>query len=252
MGIGRWVKRKARKAKNTARRAKDKVVGTAKRGAGAVAHVAEDSWKDTSDPMERLALKAERAIEEGMSEMDVRKMIREELRKLDDEVFDRVKRKVPELMKDELPKAMKGLLESIASGAMKPGLKKTASSARSMHRRLDKLAKGKPELIDAINAYERSIDLQVVASFGLSYGNFYTRALEVAAAFDRYANEGLKARRRDIIGFFRATGPDTVHYGAGGELSLGLQIGASYTESMPLELFLEVADEVLEELGVPE
>ena len=172
--------------------------------------------------------------------------------RIEDDVEEAITDKVPELVTDVLPKAVKGMVEKLASEAVKPGLRGAADAARSMHGRMVRIEKNHPDLIDAINEWSRSIDLQAVACIGLDYANFYARALAVASILDRYASEGIAIRRRDIKAFLTATSADTIRYGAGGELSLGLQLGASYTESMPSALFIVLADEILKDLGVPE
>ena len=82
--------------------------------------------------MERLALKAERAIKEGMSDMDVRKMIRDELRDMRDgikrEVVDELKEHVLEPIPGLVTKQLPETLEAFGKELYKAATSKVTNS----------------------------------------------------------------------------------------------------------------------------
>ena len=161
--------------------------------------------------------------------------------------------KTEALVTEKLPALMREAMEALAKEAIKPVLKQAAKDARAWHRAMKKLREERPDLVDAIDALGFVVTLKCNVEIELEYANFYTRAEEIAGILDRFGDDGIKPRRRDIIGFMRATGPTAVDLGIGAELSLGVDIGGSAKlSSIPLELFLELADLALEELGVPE
>ena len=150
------------------------------------------------------------------------------------EAEDGLTEKLPELAKD----AVEGVVDELRNAPVEAGLKKAAGLCRSFHDEMAGFEEREPKLVDAINDTGFSFGLQAVVSLGLSYSQFYQRSLEVAGVLDRYANEGLELRRRDIIGLVRACGPTRVSLGAGAELSIGVQLGVDGEVDMPLELFL--------------
>ena len=96
------------------------------------------------------------------------------------------------------------------------------------------------------------IELELNVKLKLSYEAFYDRGLEIAEVFDRYANEGIKFRRRDIIAFLRYAGPTTVAYGGGAKWATVITVGANFAiRSVPGELFIHLADKALKRMGVP-
>ena len=154
---------------------------------------------------------------------------------------------------DKLPKLIGTALSGLASEAMKPGLKGAAVLARSMGDEMDDLKAEDPELIKAINQCGFKLKIKANVELLLTYQNFYTRVREMAAILDRAGNEGIKLRRRDLIGFVESMGPTTVALGGGAEVSLGFDLGGSASlTAIPLKLFSRLADRGLKELGVPE
>ena len=154
---------------------------------------------------------------------------------------------------EELPKQIASIMSGLASEAIKPGLKGAAKLARSMGDEMDSLAKEDPELVKAINQCGFRLKIKANVELILVYQQFYMRAREMAAILDRAGNQGIAFRRRDLIGFVEAMGPTTIAFGAGAEVSLGFDLGASVSlTALPLKLFTRLADRGLKELGVPE
>lgn len=282
MGFRRWVKKKARKAKERAKDAGRAVKSGAKSAFKRSKKTVNDIVREVDDGGDRvkgLALRADRMVQEGIPDMDIERFIKDQLKDLKREVLDEVRdradgivkrgvseaedtfaRKIPDLVteklpgvvEDKIPELIGRAIAELSEEAMKPVLRKAANAARDWHSSMDRLAKSKPELVGAIDSLGFSLNLKLNAEITLSYSGFYTRAQEVAGILDRYANDGIKPRRRDIIGFIEATGPTSVDLGIGAELSLGVDAGASFTlDSIPLKLFTELGDIALEKMGVP-
>ena len=154
---------------------------------------------------------------------------------------------------ERLPKLIGTALSGLASEAMKPGLKGAAALARSMGDEMDDLKAESPELVQAINQCGFKLKIKANVELLLVYNSFYTRVREMAAILDRAGNDGIKLRRRDLVGFVESMGPTTVALGGGAEISLGFDLGGSASlTAIPLKLFSRLADRGLKELGVPE
>ena len=153
----------------------------------------------------------------------------------------------------ELPALLEKCLSGLVSEAIKPALKAQAKIARDFADGMDSIAERAPELVDEINQVGFDVELKVNVEINLEYANFWTRAREVAGILDRYGNDGIALRRRDILGFITAVGPDTISFGGGASFSFGLDIGGvAKAKSLSLALFIELADYVMKEAGVPE
>ena len=195
--------------------------------------------------------KAGREVEGGVK--SVGREVEGGVRKVGREVEDGIVKKLPELVTETLPDVLGKALQALASEAVKPILKAAAREVREFRTDMEALAESDPELVDAINALGFSVTLKLNAEIVLSYSGFYARAQEVAGILDRYGNDGIAVRRRDIIGFIDAIGPTAVDLGVGAELSLGVDAGAKFSmDAIPLKLFTRLGDRALKRLGVPE
>ena len=180
---------------------------------------------------------------------EVKDAFAKELPALTEKAFDETK----VAFEKELPALLEKCLSDLVSEGIKPALKAQAKIARDFADGMDNVAERAPHLIDAINTLGFEVELKVNVEMTLEYANFWTRAREVAGILDRYGNDGIALRRRDILGFIVAVGPDSVSFGGGASMSLGLDIGGvAKAKSIPLALFGELADYVLKEAGVPE
>ena len=163
-----------------------------------------------------------------------------------------VTEQLPGLITKELPAALKAMAEGLASEAMKPALKLAALGCRKWHAEMVAIREDEPDLIGYIEKLGFVIDLKVNAGLKLEYSGFYSRAQEVAGILDRYANSGIKPRRRDIIGFVDATGPTTVDLGLSVTVSLGVDAGVKFElPKIPAKLFTKLGDRALKAAGVP-
>ena len=155
---------------------------------------------------------------------------------------------------DQIPDiddAIQAFLDELAKGFSKQGLKVTRSMVRKAKEELDKI-KGDDEIIDDINAF--GFDL-AIGPVTLGYDHFYTRADNLIAVLDSFANNPPAIRRSQIIPLIDALGPTTVNLGldikfAFGASSDALGFGFSIKD-IPLRAFTRLGDVLLKELGVP-
>ena len=166
------------------------------------------------------------------------------------EIKDGITKDLPEMAKKVVEEAADALQKAVA----REGLKLLRDGAKKTNQKLTSIADDKPELIDAINKLGYSLKLGPIT---LAYSGFYERSSDLAEALDDYVNNPPVFRRRPLIALVEALGPDSVDLGV--DISAAflvvqsdtLSIGGSL-DSIPLELFTEIADAVLEALGIPE
>lgn len=100
------TERKARQAKEAAERKARETFRKAEQAKRDALQAFDDALDKTTDPMERLAIKAERALLEGMSEMDVKELIRDEVR----ELKNTIKREIIEELREEVAEPIEGFV----------------------------------------------------------------------------------------------------------------------------------------------
>ena len=264
-----WVEDTGNKAVKDIDRVADQSIDEIERAAKLVGGAIEKEIMSIIDDVKDLANKAKREVE-GIANKAKREVesVANDAKKgvysAGDEVKDAFVKELPALaekafdetkdaFEKELPALLEKCLSDLVSEGIKPALKAQAKIARNFADGMDSVAERAPALVDAINQVGFDVELKVNVEMTLEYANFWTRAREVAGILDRYGNDGIALRRRDILGFITAVGPDTVSFGGGASFSLGLDIGGvAKAKSIPLALFLELADYVLKEAGVPE
>ena len=162
-----------------------------------------------------------------------------------------VTKQLPDALANELPKALKRIAVDIAQDLGKPGFQACAKLARQTNKAFVKFDKRRPGLAAALDEQSLEIELKAAVAVGVSISGMFTRGKEIVGILDRYANEGMRARRRDIVGFVRAIAPSSASLGAEAELSIGITIGASGKITLTGSLIAELLDMILEESGVP-
>ena len=176
------------------------------------------------------------------------KSLAKKVRSLDSEF-----KKLPKTLKNQTKNAVEEVLQTLVSESIKPGLKAQAKLARAFAESMDRVAKKSPTLVDEINKAGFDVELSANVKVSLEYKNFWQRARVTADILDRYGRKGVQLRRKAIREFIMALGPDTISFGAGVSFSLGLDIGGTAKiKSISMPLFLELADYVMEEAGIPE
>ena len=261
MGFRHWFKKTSKKAgkaiEDTAKDTGKAIEDTANTAIDETKHIAQKAQGQTMgvvDDVQGIINKAGKEIN-GLKNQAL-----SEIRSAQDlaqkNVIDtgkKVSGSLDQTIVDRLPKLIGSALSSLASEAMKPGLKGAAVLANSMGDEMDKLKADDPELIKAINQCGFKLKIKANVELLLVYNSFYSRVRDMAAILDRAGNEGIKLRRRDLIGFVESMGPTTVALGGGAEVSLGFDLGGSASlTAIPLKLFSRLADRGLKELGVPE
>ena len=188
--------------------------------------------------MSDAAKKIENTIKDKLQDVadDVAHEIRAELGKLEGEVEDII---------------VKGLL-ALAGETMKPGLALGAKIARKTDQLFGKLSDD--TLADIAKApFVLPVSVGVVSIGFYFYGLWGGDRLHALADdLDRYSHTGIGATRHDIIKAVTDFGPDHVDIGVGVKFDLGVSFGITPSIwSIPTKPFLEIADELMREAGVP-
>lgn len=162
-------------------------------------------------------------------------------------------KKVAEETVGDVEEWVEDKLEELAEALCSTALAQVASLLHTMHAEMEKLEKDRPELVDSINALGNTLQLGPLT---LQWSGFYGRAENILGVLDKYANEPPAFRRGDIIEMIRALGPDSIDPGIDISFALGvgsksLGVGGGFSD-IQLDLFLELADVIMDELGVPE
>ena len=161
--------------------------------------------------------------------------------------------KVEEAVTEKLPEALKALESSLTKELSKGVFKEASHAVHQWHSAMERFRRERGELVADIDQVGFQIVLKLNVELTLLFSQFFTRANDVSAVFDRYANEGIELRRRDIIAMVQAVGPTSVALGVEAEIALGVDAGfGAYVTDVPLHLFLQLADIALEHAGVPE
>ena len=161
--------------------------------------------------------------------------------------------RIEEAITEKLPEALKALESSISKELSKGVFKEASKAVHQWHSAMERFRRERGELVADIDEVGFQIVLKLNVEITLLFSQFFTRANDVSAVFDRYANEGIELRRRDIIAMVQAVGPTSVCLGVEAEIALGVDAGfGAYVTDVPLHLFLQLADIALEHAGVPE
>ena len=186
------------------------------------------------------------------AEAGIKKSGREIEKTFEKKIPELVTKKLPDALANELPKALKQIAVDLAKDLGKPGFKSCAKLARQTNIAFVKFNKRRPGLTAALDEQSLDIELKAAVAVGISISGMFTRGATIAGILDRYANQGMKARRRDIVGFVRVIAPTSASLGAEAELSIGITIGASGKITLTGNLIAELLDMILEEGGVPQ
>ena len=246
---------------------------------------AVNKGKSLDDKIDNLADAAEDLIKKGISEMDVKNFVRDQVKEIgrdikkevldeiEKKVFDKIEdtakkgfeeveetvtKKIPDIVAEEIPEKIKDELEealqSLAQAITKEGLKKVRDVIATTDKELSKLASNRPDLVDSIDSLSLSIE---IGPLTLSYSDFYSRIDDISEVMDKYANNPPKLSRKAINQMVLALGPTSVDFGlsiqaalfvvASNEIGVGVSVG-----DIPLKLFTEIGDIVMEKIGVPE
>ena len=282
---GNWFRKTGKKAKKGIEKTGSDIERTAKKAGREIEGTAKDAGREVENAAKKAEQLAKQAEGLSMSVIDdiknLGKQIERTANKAKDEIegtankakgeisqeVDKAGRfarqaedfakdlpgKADELIAEQLPKALEGLMQDIASEAMKPALKAAAKLTREIHTGLRKTREKHPDMMAEIDGLGVTIPVKLNVEIKLSYSEFYTRGEAVAGVLDRYANEGLKPRRRDIRGFLTATMATSIDFGGGAAITFGIDAGVKVMlNKISGRLFVLLVDTILEEMGVPE
>ena len=136
----------------------------------------------------------------------------------------------------------------------KEGLRVVRNVVRTAHQEMSQLAESKPQLVDEIDKLGGKIELGPVT---LEYDGFYSHTNDLIGVLDSYISKPPKLRRSEIITMVKVLGPSSINLGISvqvvalvvGSKELGVGGGIN---SISIDLFAEIGDAILEEMGVPE
>ena len=190
--------------------------------------------------------KAGREIEDGANH--AKNEIESTANKAKNEIESEIN-KIPKVIEHEFEE----FVSALARAVTKEGLKKIKAIVDQSDKKIVGLGISHPNLTDEINNLGFTMEIGPVT---LSYSDFYGRASNISGVLDTYINSPPALRREPIISMIQALGPTTVNLGASVQVvalvvgSKELGIGGSL-DSIGLGLFVELADAILKELGVP-
>ena len=150
--------------------------------------------------------------------------------------------------------AVSEALAELERAITKQGLRMVRDGIRTADREIEALRKAKPDLAAALDIPGGSVKLGPMT---LQYSGFFTRTAKLADSLDHYVNDPPQFRRGPLLSLIEALGPDSVDLGI--DISAALVVVQSETlsagfsaDDLPMEVFVEVADAILEACGVPE
>ena len=208
--------------------------------------------KEANSVVQKIFDRAKRDIERFAENAvkDTKDAFTKDLPKLAEKAFDETR----EAFEEELPALLQKALGELEEAITREGLKKIRDGIRSTDREVEALRKRKPDLANALDIPGGSITL---GPMKLKYSGFFTRTAKLADSLDHYVNDPPKFRRGPLLQLIEALGPDSVDLGI--DISAALVVVQSDTlsvgfavDELPMEVFTEIADAIMEALGVPE
>ena len=204
---------------------------------------------DPSNAIHAVQHAADSAINSAVHKVE--QTVEDKLKDVADSVAAQIKDELHDLEKDLEDVIVKGLL-ALAGETMKPGLALGAKIARKTDQLFGKLSDD--TLADIAKApFVLPVSVGVVSIGFYFYGLWGGDRLHALADdLDRYSHTGIGATRHDIIKAVTDFGPDHVDIGVGVKFDLGVSFGITPSIwSIPTKPFLEIADELMREAGVP-
>ena len=234
-----WVKHKAKQGY-------DKTVGKAeheaKKGVDAIKDPIEELVEEVKHLTSRMDW-AGRVITSWRDKLQLDRVVPELTRKVDD-----IPNQVSKTVHDEVEKWING----VAKALTKEGLEKFRDALKAAKEGMDKL-EDRERLIDQINALSISFQLGPVT---LDFANFYDRVDTIIETVDAHIDKPPSLRRTEILKLIETLGPTTIDLGISANFALGVgskELGVGFSlGGIPLALFTEIADAILDACGVPD
>ena len=152
-------------------------------------------------------------------------------------------------IKEDIESATDTAIKKLTSSAMKHGLEEADKVVKALHGELATLEDKFPHMVDALNNIGNSIELGPIE---LNYASFYARAEELSDALDKalqMVNAGdFRLTQTFFNDLVKGLGPDSLTINA--EIEFFSRFGLDL-QNISMDLFTELADFVLDELGVP-
>ena len=134
----------------------------------------------------------------------------------------------------------------LSAAVLKKALAETHAVLHWFDTKIKGLQKTNPTLLDLLDDIGDSINLGPVV---LNYSAFFSRVADLVEALNALTGKTIEVRRSVIIDLISALGPTSVTINA--NIQLFSTFGTTIPE-LPMALFTEIADEIMEKLGVPE
>ena len=204
---------------------------------------------DPSNAIHSIENAANKAVNNAVGKIEDK--VKDEVNELGQAVLDKIKSEIKKVEGEVEDLIVKGLL-ALADEAMKPGLALGAKVARKTDQLFGKLSDETKKDLEKV-PFVLPVTAGVVSIgfywYGLWGGD---RLHNIANTLDQYSHKGIGANRHDILQAVRDFGPDHIDIGVGVQFSLGIQFGVTPSIwSIPTKIFLEIADELMKEAGVP-
>ena len=213
------------------------------------AHQAEHAAKDAADKVGHEAKHDAGKVESAAD------TVADQLKKIAQAGDDQVKRltdtniallkKAGEDIEADLEAFEKKAVRELTSAAVHRGLEEADKVLKRIDHALEHYADTHPALVAALNAVGDDI---VLGPILLHYAKFYSRATEITAALDKTLGGDFKLTQSFLNNLIRGLGPDSVTVDA--EIDFFSRFGIDL-ENISVDLFVELADDILGALGVP-
>ena len=161
---------------------------------------------------------------------------------------------LPDIIKQTAEAAIESWADALLKAVTKEGLKKVRDILKATDNGLQKVDQTRPELASAIDQLSVYVELGPIT---LTWADFWLRGATIVGQLDKYANSPPSINRDEILRLIEALGPTTINLGlsfnvvalvvGSKELGVGGGIG-----DVPLVLFTEIADAIMDAAGVPD
>ena len=149
-------------------------------------------------------------------------------------------------VKDEFEEISDAIKKKLTDETFKKALKEIKAACDFIEKELEKFEAKAPKIAAMLNSKTVTFNLGPVV---MHYSNFFTRTADIVAVVDELLNSTFKLSRSTVTQFIKDVGPTSLDIDA--DIEFIQKLGLDLT-GLELELFLDIADEFLDLLGVPE
>ena len=148
-------------------------------------------------------------------------------------------------IKEDIESAASSKVAELTAEGVHKGLKEADALIKKIDGILGKFADSHPALVAHLNSIGDDINL---GPLKLSYANFYSRAQEIGDALDKTLGGDFHLTQTFINDLVRGLGPDSVTVDA--DIEFFSTFGDDL-KTIPLDVFVEIADIIMDALKVP-